>query len=417
MIFSGRKTWSWLSPAVGVAALCPLAWWTVRLPGEGTAAIISIAVTTIAAALFVVPRVEGFRTALRRGTGVGLAALALASLPFFVEGRFGILGTGLNPDMSQHLFAVDRLAMGGTERLIAEGYPLGPHSIVAALAELGPSTVQAFGGLSLFIAVAACLAPSGTARHAVGLASLRWRARDRLRLLGRGVLGSGRVQGNDAGPVRPRLCDRAGTADSAVADKGRRCRTAASRPAVRRARDRQRLRLQLSWPAVARRRLRCLGRDRARSRRSRRNRGQSPQHGSSRLANRPGRDRCAAGRDHPRARADRQLRQLRDLQPQRRWPRQSLRSAFAPTGARHLAVGGLSRRARRRRDCGAVLLSRRRLRACGVGVRPCLVVARRRAHRSCGAGGGALVCGSTRWRLAPPTRRQKRSCSRPRWWR
>ncbi len=159
MIASGRKTWSRLSPAVGIAALCPLAWWTVRLPGEGVAAIIAIAVATAAAAYFVVRRVEGFRAALRRGIPVELAALALASLPFFVEGRFGILGTGLNPDMSQHLFAVDRLAAGGTERLISEGYPLGPHSIVAALAELGPSSVQAFDGLSLFVAVAACLAP------------------------------------------------------------------------------------------------------------------------------------------------------------------------------------------------------------------------------------------------------------------
>ena len=41
---------------------------------------------------------------------VELPRVALASLPFIVERRFGVLGTGLNPDMSQHLFAVDRLA-------------------------------------------------------------------------------------------------------------------------------------------------------------------------------------------------------------------------------------------------------------------------------------------------------------------
>ena len=44
---------------------------------------------------------------------VALVAALAASLPFAVEGRFGILGTGLNPDMSQHLFAADRLAGGG----------------------------------------------------------------------------------------------------------------------------------------------------------------------------------------------------------------------------------------------------------------------------------------------------------------
>ena len=78
--------------------------------------------------------------------------------------RFGILGTGLNPDMSQHLFATDRITSGGEERLIAEGYPLGPHAVVASIAELGPSFVQAFNGLMLATAVSAALAPLGVLR-------------------------------------------------------------------------------------------------------------------------------------------------------------------------------------------------------------------------------------------------------------
>ena len=90
-----------------------------------------------------------------------LAAVALASLPFIVEQRFGILGTGLNPDMSQHLFAADRLAAGGSERLIEAGYPLGPHSIAVAVSAIGPSTVQAFDGLAIAIAVATCLVGLG----------------------------------------------------------------------------------------------------------------------------------------------------------------------------------------------------------------------------------------------------------------
>src|SRR5204863_3564878 len=76
-----------------------------------------------------------------------------------VEGRFGILGTGLDPDMSQHLFAADRLAGGEGARLVDQGYPLGPHSVVVAISKLGPSTVHAFDGLALAVAVAACLAP------------------------------------------------------------------------------------------------------------------------------------------------------------------------------------------------------------------------------------------------------------------
>ena len=52
----------------------------------------------------------GSATRCASGCRWPLLALLAASLPFIVEGRFGILGTGLNPDMSQHLFAADRLA-------------------------------------------------------------------------------------------------------------------------------------------------------------------------------------------------------------------------------------------------------------------------------------------------------------------
>ena len=141
LLAAGRRRWSGLAPAVGLAALCALAWWTVRLPGEGTTAAVACALATAVAAAYLVGRVEGTAEAARRAAPVALGALVLASLPFIAEGRFGILGTGLNPDMSQHLFAVDRLAVGGSERLIADGYPLGPHAIVVALSALGPSTV------------------------------------------------------------------------------------------------------------------------------------------------------------------------------------------------------------------------------------------------------------------------------------
>jgi hypothetical protein len=158
LVACGRRRWSRLAPAVGLAALCPLAWWTVRMPGEGTTAAIVIGVTSVACGVYALPRVRGLRGAVRRGVPIELAAVALASLPFIVEWRFGVLGTGLNPDMSQHLFAVDRLVDGGSERLISSGYPLGPHSIVAALAATGPSTVHAFDGLTLAVTVIACLA-------------------------------------------------------------------------------------------------------------------------------------------------------------------------------------------------------------------------------------------------------------------
>ena len=151
----GRRKWSWLAPAVGLASLTALAWWSVRLPGEGTAAIAVIVAVTIAAAAYLRRYADGLGEATRLALPVAVIALAAASLPFLAEGRFGILGTGLNPDFSQHLFAADRLAESGSERLISSGYPLGPHALAVALAALGPSLVQAFDGIILATAVIA----------------------------------------------------------------------------------------------------------------------------------------------------------------------------------------------------------------------------------------------------------------------
>jgi hypothetical protein len=156
----GRRRWSWLSPAVGLAAITGVAWATVRLPGDGVAAVIAVGALTVASLAYLWGRVQDAREAAVVGLPLAVLTLLAASLPFIVEGRFGILGTGLNPDMSQHLFAADRLAHGEGSRLLAQGYPLGPHAVVvAATKATGASLVHAFGGLTLAIAVCAALAP------------------------------------------------------------------------------------------------------------------------------------------------------------------------------------------------------------------------------------------------------------------
>jgi hypothetical protein len=156
----GRRTWSWLAPAIGLAAITAVAWATVRLPGDGVTAAVAVGVLALVGLAVVWRRVDGVGSALRGGLVPLAAALVLASLPFILERRFGILGTGLNPDMSQHLFAADRLAHGEGSRLAAQGYPLGPHALVVAASKAtGASLVHAFDGLSLAIAVSAVLAP------------------------------------------------------------------------------------------------------------------------------------------------------------------------------------------------------------------------------------------------------------------
>jgi hypothetical protein len=154
----GGRRWSWLSPALGLALLCALCWGTVRLPGHGVISAVLVLAVTLAAIAYLWGRVEGARGALVVGWPVALVALLAASLPFAVEGHFGILGTSFNPDMSQHLLTADRLAEGHSSQLLNQGYPLGPHSIVVALNKgLGTGLVQGFSGLTVAVAILACL--------------------------------------------------------------------------------------------------------------------------------------------------------------------------------------------------------------------------------------------------------------------
>jgi hypothetical protein len=154
----GQRRWSWLAPAVGLALVMAVCWATVRLPGDGIVSAVVVLALVVAAAAYLWGRVEGGGEAVRAGWPVALAALVAASLPFAVEGHFGILGTSFNPDMSQHLLATARLADGHSSQLLHQGYPLGPHSVVVALDKgLGIGLVHGFGGLSVAVMVLAPL--------------------------------------------------------------------------------------------------------------------------------------------------------------------------------------------------------------------------------------------------------------------
>jgi hypothetical protein len=162
----GGRSWSWLSPSVGLALLCAVCWGTVRLPGDGVVSAVVVVVLTVAAAAYLWGRVEEGGEALRAGWPVALGALLAASLPFIVEGHLGILGTSFNPDMSQHLLAADRLGEAHSSQLLNQGYPLGPHSIVVALGKgLGVGLVQGFSGLTVAVAALASLTALAALRN------------------------------------------------------------------------------------------------------------------------------------------------------------------------------------------------------------------------------------------------------------
>ncbi|HXF32717.1 MAG TPA: hypothetical protein VN522_14480 [Solirubrobacterales bacterium] len=162
----GRRRWSWASGPVGLAILCAVCWGTVRLPGHGEVSAIVVLALVAASAVYLQGRGVGWREAIGAGWPVAVLAAFSASLPFIVEGHFGILGTSFNPDMSQHLLAADQLAHGHSGQLIRQGYPLGPHSIVVALNKgLGIGLVKGFSGLSVAIAVLAPLTALGAFRE------------------------------------------------------------------------------------------------------------------------------------------------------------------------------------------------------------------------------------------------------------
>ncbi|HXR29568.1 MAG TPA: hypothetical protein VN752_00330 [Solirubrobacterales bacterium] len=154
----GVRRWSWLSPAVGLALVCAVCWGTVRLPGGGLASALLVVLLGAAAIASLRGRLEGGEEALRAGWPVAVLALLATALPFVAEGHFGILGTGFNPDMSQHLLAADSLAGDHGSQLLSQGYPLGPHAVVVALNEgLGIGLVQGFTGLTVAVAAIASL--------------------------------------------------------------------------------------------------------------------------------------------------------------------------------------------------------------------------------------------------------------------
>ncbi|MDQ3729708.1 MAG: hypothetical protein M3355_08960 [Actinomycetota bacterium] len=155
----GHRERSPLAPAVGLGLLCAGAWGAAHLASTAWAGLGAAVLLTVVGATIL--QFEPASGEVDGAVPAAVGAVLLGSIPFLVEMRFGILGTSLNPDMSQHLFAADRIASGGEERLVSEGYPLGPHALVASVAKLGPSLVQAFGGLTLATAVAATLAPLG----------------------------------------------------------------------------------------------------------------------------------------------------------------------------------------------------------------------------------------------------------------
>jgi hypothetical protein len=152
-------------PATGLSALLVICGVAVKLPGRAvTAAVITGVALLTCFAVF--GRLGEPAGRVRVGAIIALlGAAAVAAIPFATSGRIGILGQGLvNDDMASHLLFTEWVSShaGPTPDLIQDGYPLGPHAIVAAAAKVsGASLIEGFAGLTGAIAALLALTTYG----------------------------------------------------------------------------------------------------------------------------------------------------------------------------------------------------------------------------------------------------------------
>lgn len=147
---AGLREWRGWMPAVGLAALLIVALPVVSVFDSGAATALVCLAAAGAGGWFGRSTLRTFPW--REGIPVTLGLLAVTSIPFLVDGRFGPLGQSLNHDLSFHMAWADWLAEGRSFR--SSGYPLGPHAVVAALAWL-PGVDEDSGFTGLLMAVPA----------------------------------------------------------------------------------------------------------------------------------------------------------------------------------------------------------------------------------------------------------------------
>ena len=146
----GYERWTWLEPAVGLAALFTVAGFFARAPGHATTAAIFVLVLLVAAA-FATRLPYSYGAAAREGWPVLVAVFVVLAIPFAINARFGLIGVGFNNDLGLHLQWAEWLK-NGLGPAPDRGYPLGPHALCTTISVLpGIGLDEAFMGLVIAI--------------------------------------------------------------------------------------------------------------------------------------------------------------------------------------------------------------------------------------------------------------------------
>jgi hypothetical protein len=134
---SGADQRWWAAPAVGLAALIVVTGAAIKLPGHAVTAVGAVGVVLAAGAAILIRRGRRGRLLHTRWGDLLVAGASLLGglLPFIASGRVGLPGVGLDNDTSTHLLWAEALRSPTMAKLwgLGQGYPLGPHSLVATL--------------------------------------------------------------------------------------------------------------------------------------------------------------------------------------------------------------------------------------------------------------------------------------------
>jgi hypothetical protein len=155
------------APAVGLSLLVLIASIAIKLPGRATTAAVILVLVLIAAGVVVVRRGSPHTVPVVQMRVAAVAALG-AAVPFIANGRVGILGVSLDNDTATHLILAEELRTPVTQKLygLPSGYPLGPHSVAAALGSgLGIRLDLAFTALMIATVIVTALVGAAALRH------------------------------------------------------------------------------------------------------------------------------------------------------------------------------------------------------------------------------------------------------------
>ena len=156
---AGAREWAWAGPATGLAALLVIATVAVELPGEGIAGAAALGCVIVLAGAFTARGAPWGELAV-----VAVLALLVAALPFLAAGHVGILGVTDNGDLGGHIQLAESVRTGDPPAGLDPGwhtnYPTGSHALVASLATLAGTEVDAafMGLLTGLVAVGALTA-------------------------------------------------------------------------------------------------------------------------------------------------------------------------------------------------------------------------------------------------------------------